>query len=83
MREASEAGGASGAPPDGAPGAAAGYTGVERRRSEPDPAAVHFVLTLGRALHRYGHSAQRLEDVLGATADRVGLHGHHLFSTPT
>jgi len=65
-------------PPDAAP-----YAGVERRRSEPDPAAVHFVLTLGRALHRYGHSAQRLEDVLGATADRVGLHGHHFFSTPT
>jgi uncharacterized membrane protein YjjP (DUF1212 family) len=56
---------------------------VERRRDEPDPAAVGFVLQLGRALHGYGYSAQRLEDVLGATADRLGLNGHQFFSTPT
>ena len=56
---------------------------LERRRDEPDPAAVGFVLQLGRALHGYGYSAQRLEDVLGATADRLGLHGHQFFSTPT
>jgi uncharacterized membrane protein YjjP (DUF1212 family) len=56
---------------------------LERRRDEPDPAAVGFVLQLGRALHSYGYSAQRLEDILGATSDRLGLHGHQFFSTPT
>jgi uncharacterized membrane protein YjjP (DUF1212 family) len=56
---------------------------LERRRDEPDPAAVAFVLQLGRALHAHGDSAQRLEDVLGATADRLGLPGHQFFSTPT
>ena len=81
--EASTGEASTGEAPADARAAAAGYAGVERRRNEPDPAAVHFVLTLGRALHRYGHSAQRLEDVLGAVADRIGLHGHHFFSTPT
>ena len=56
---------------------------LERRRDEPDPTAVGFVLHLGRALHTYGYSAQRLEDILGATSDRLGLHGHQFFSTPT
>jgi uncharacterized membrane protein YjjP (DUF1212 family) len=56
---------------------------VERRRDEQDPSAVRFVLQLGRALHGAGHSANRLEDILGATADRLGLHGHQFFSTPT
>jgi uncharacterized membrane protein YjjP (DUF1212 family) len=56
---------------------------LERRRDESDPAAVGFVLQLGRALHSYGYSAQRLEDVLGATSDRLGLHGYQFFSTPT
>ena len=56
---------------------------IERRRDEPDPVAVGFVLQLGHALHTHGYSAQRLEDVLGATADRLGLHGHQFFSTPT
>lgn len=50
---------------------------------DPDPAAVGFVLRLARALHAYGYSAQRLEDILGATADRLGLHGHRFFSMPT
>jgi len=56
---------------------------LERRRDEPDPAAVGFVLELGRALHSAGHSAQRLEDSLGAIADRLGLSNHQFFSTPT
>jgi uncharacterized membrane protein YjjP (DUF1212 family) len=56
---------------------------IERRRDEPDPAAVGFVLRLGRALHTYGHSAGRLEDILGVTSDRLGLPGHQFFSTPT
>ena len=56
---------------------------VERRRGEPDPRAVGFVLQLARALHVYGYSAPRLEDVLGVISDRLGLHGHGFFSTPT
>jgi uncharacterized membrane protein YjjP (DUF1212 family) len=56
---------------------------LERRGSEPDPAAVSFVLELGRALHRAGYAAQRLEDSLGAVSDRLGLPNHQFFSTPT
>ncbi len=56
---------------------------LERRRAESDPAAVGFVLQLGRALHTYGYSAQRLEDVLGTTSGRLGLAGYQFFSTPT
>jgi uncharacterized membrane protein YjjP (DUF1212 family) len=56
---------------------------LERRRDEPDPSAVGFVLELGRALHAAGHSAQRLEDSLGAISDRLGLPNHQFFSTPT
>lgn len=52
-------------------------------RAEPDPARVGFVLELARALHSSGYSAQRLEDILGVTSDRLGLHGHQFFSTPT
>ena len=73
--------------PRAAIGAPAGYA-----PSVPDapafgpaqnPDAIAFVLRLGRALHTYGSSAQRLEDVLGRVADRLGLHGHQFFSTPT
>jgi uncharacterized membrane protein YjjP (DUF1212 family) len=56
---------------------------VERRRDEQDPVVVRFVLKLGQALHGHGHSAQRLEDLLGVTCDRLGLRDHHFFSTPT
>ncbi|MDB4884286.1 MAG: hypothetical protein JWL95_3052 [Gemmatimonadetes bacterium] len=41
------------------------------------------MLQLARALHAHGYSAQRLENVLGATSDRLGLHGHRFFSMPT
>jgi uncharacterized membrane protein YjjP (DUF1212 family) len=58
-------------------------TPLERRRDEPDPTAVGFVLELGRALHSAGHSAQRLEDSLGAISVRLGLVNHQFFSTPT
>lgn len=64
-----------------APGEA--YAGPERRRDEPDPVAIGFVLRLARALHEHGYAAQRLEDVLGMTSDRLGLVGHRFFSTPT
>ena len=57
--------------------------GAERRSDEPDPIAVGFVLQLARALHAHGYSAQRLENILGATSDRLGLHGHRFFSMPT
>jgi uncharacterized membrane protein YjjP (DUF1212 family) len=56
---------------------------VERRLDEPDPIAVGFVLQLARALHAHGYSAQRLENILGATSDRLGLAGHRFFSMPT
>src|SRR5215211_5388088 len=48
-----------------------------------NPVAVAFILRLARALHAYGHSAPRLEDILAATADRLGLAGHRFFSMPT
>lgn len=50
---------------------------------EPDPEAVGFVLQLVRAMHGYGESAQRVEDVVEAMSDRLGLHGAQIFSTPT
>ena len=56
---------------------------LERRRDEPDPAAVGFVLLLGRAFHSAGYSAQRLEDSLDAVARRLGLVNPQFFSTPT
>lgn len=58
-------------------------TTAELGLGEPDPLAVGFVLKLARALHAYGYSAPRLEGILGATADRLGLHGHRFFSMPT
>ncbi|HEU0015971.1 MAG TPA: threonine/serine exporter family protein [Longimicrobium sp.] len=51
--------------------------------AEPDAAAVAFVLHLGRALHRYGESSHRLEEILGAMADRLHLAGAQFFSQPT
>ena len=48
--------------------------------SEKD--AIGFVLRLGRALHIYGYSADRLEAVLTKTSERLGLMSQ-FFSTPT
>jgi uncharacterized membrane protein YjjP (DUF1212 family) len=53
------------------------------RDDDPDPAAVGFVLHLGRALHSYGEASHRLEDMLGAMSDRLGLHGAQFFTQPT
>jgi uncharacterized membrane protein YjjP (DUF1212 family) len=50
---------------------------------EPDPAAVGFVMHLGRAMHSYGEASHRLEDILGALSDRLGLQGAQFFSQPT
>src|SRR5215510_4199559 len=44
--------------------------------------AVGFVLRLSRALHTYGIPADRLEEVMGKAAEKLGLHGQ-FFSTPT
>lgn len=55
----------------------------ETEGEERNTAAVAFVLRLARALHSYGYSAQRLEDILSATSDRLGLRGYQFFSTPT
>lgn len=40
------------------------------------------MLKLARAMHGYGYAAHRLEEVLGATARRLGLEAQ-FFSTPT
>jgi uncharacterized membrane protein YjjP (DUF1212 family) len=48
----------------------------------PDPAALDFVLRLGRGLHRYGYPAHRLEETLTGVARRLGLEGQ-FFSMPT
>jgi uncharacterized membrane protein YjjP (DUF1212 family) len=58
------------------------YDGTRDER-DPDPAVVGFILELGRALHSYGYSAQGLEEILAVTSERLGLHGHQFFSTPT
>lgn len=50
--------------------------------SPPPADRVAFVLRLARAMHRAGYAAHRLEDVLGATAHRLGLEAQ-FFSTPT
>lgn len=49
--------------------------------SNADP-RVAFILQLGRALHTSGYSAQRLEEALMLTSDRLGIIGQ-FFSTPT
>lgn len=59
------------------------HDAVAAEPDPPDPLAVAFVLRLGRALHSYGYSAPRLEDSLGTIADRLGIPGHHFFTTPT
>ena len=52
-------------------------------RAQSDPAAVSFVLTLGRALHQHGESSQRLETALVAISDRLGLTDAQFFTSPT
>jgi uncharacterized membrane protein YjjP (DUF1212 family) len=48
-----------------------------------DPeAAIGFVLALGRALHRYGTPAHRLEEALRRVCDRLALEAE-VFTTPT
>ena len=54
---------------------AADRAAVERER-------IRFVLALGRALHRYGTPAHRLEEALGIVCRQLGLEAEVL-STPT
>jgi uncharacterized membrane protein YjjP (DUF1212 family) len=46
------------------------------------PAAIGFILRLGRALHMYGYASHRLEELLAQTAERLDLQGQ-FFATPT
>jgi uncharacterized membrane protein YjjP (DUF1212 family) len=48
----------------------------------PQPDAIKFVLSLGRALHAYGYDAHRLEEVLAEVSRHLGLIGQFM-STPT
>lgn len=50
--------------------------------AEADAAAIDFVLALGRALHRYGTPAHRLEEALAILCRQLGLEAE-VFSTPT
>ncbi|MCA9296600.1 MAG: threonine/serine exporter family protein, partial [Phycisphaerales bacterium] len=51
--------------------------------SDPETrGVVSFLLRIGRALHRYGTPAHRLEASLEELAERLGLHGQ-FFATPT
>ena len=57
-----------------------------RRVTSPaplSPHAVEFVLRMGRALHRNGFSASRLERVMARLAEKLGLPLPQIFSTPT
>ncbi len=47
-----------------------------------DESSIGFVLALGRALHRYGTPAHRLEDGLRRVCDRLALEAE-VFTTPT
>lgn len=48
----------------------------------PPQHKVAFVLGLSRAMHRAGYAAHRLEDVLSATAQQLGVEAQ-FFTTPT
>ncbi|MFL5507243.1 MAG: threonine/serine exporter family protein, partial [Gemmatimonadales bacterium] len=47
------------------------------------PQAIEFVLRMGRAFHRHGFSAARVEEVMVRLAERLGLPLAQIFSTPT
>lgn len=51
-------------------------------RQAVERARIRFVLALGRALHRYGTPAQRLEEALAIVCGRLGLSAQ-IMSTPT
>ncbi|HEX5634833.1 MAG TPA: threonine/serine exporter family protein [Gemmatimonadales bacterium] len=47
------------------------------------PHAIEFILRMGRALHRHGFSAYRLEGVMTRLAAKLGIDDAQVFSTPT
>ncbi|HUS31735.1 MAG TPA: threonine/serine exporter family protein [Kofleriaceae bacterium] len=51
-------------------------------QGKPDEAAVGFVMALGRALHRYGTPAHRLEDSLVKVCAGLGI-AAEVFTSPT
>src|SRR5512139_1858921 len=51
--------------------------------SDLSPEAIEFVLRAGRAFHRHGFSASRVEEVMVRLAERLGLPLAQIFSTPT
>ncbi|MEZ4401456.1 MAG: threonine/serine exporter family protein [Kofleriaceae bacterium] len=51
-------------------------------RARIERGRIRFVLALGRALHRYGTPAHRLEEALGIVCGRLGLRAQ-IMSTPT
>ena len=51
-------------------------------RQAVERARIRFVLALGRALHRYGTPAHRLEEALAVVCGRLGLSAQ-IMSTPT
>jgi len=55
---------------------------VRHVSSERPDDAIAFVLALGRALHRYGTPAHRLEEALRVCCQRLGLEAE-IFTTPT
>ena len=54
----------------------------DRAAADAPSADVSFILRLGKALHTHGYPAHRLEHVLEATAQTLGLEAQ-FFSTPT
>ena len=59
---------------------------VDRRAADVNAARkrdVRFLLTIARALHSAGTTAQRLEDTLAVLAQGLGLTHAQFFSTPT
>src|SRR5690606_589977 len=53
-----------------------------RRRDDIPIEAVHFILSLTRALHGCGYAAHRLEGVMSLAAQQLGVEAQ-FFSTPT
>ncbi len=53
-----------------------------RAETTPGDDATAFVLRLGRAFHALGYPSHRIEEMLGDTADRLGLVGQ-FFTPPT
>ena len=57
-------------------------TEAPRQTAPATPAAARLLQVLGRALHRFGTPAHRLEDALTSVSQRLGIEAQ-FFSTPT